>query len=231
MARIPEHEIERLKAEVSIERLAEARGIKLERRGADLFGLCPFHEDHNPSLVITPAKNLWHCLGCGKGGSVIDWVEECHGVSFRHAIELLRANHPSLAAPGSIVRKGTTAAVKLDAPFRIDVDDQSALNQAVDYYHRTLKQSPEALRYLQSRGLEHPEMIDHFRLGFSNRTLGYRLPEKNRKEGAEIRGQLQRLGIIRESGHEHFTAYGQKTRPSRKFKQIKGMDWSGNAPF
>ena len=48
-------------------------------------------------------------------------------------------------------------------------------------------------------------MIEHFRLGFSNRTLGYRLPEANRKEGAEIRGRLQRLGILRESGHEHFT--------------------------
>jgi DNA primase len=52
MARIPDEEIERLKAEVSIERLAEARGIKLERRGADLVGLCPFHEDHEPSLVM-----------------------------------------------------------------------------------------------------------------------------------------------------------------------------------
>jgi DNA primase len=120
-------------------------------------------------------------------------------------VELLRANHPSLAAHGSIVRRGTTAAVKLDAPFRIDADDQSALNQVVDYYHQTLKQSPEALKYLQVRGLEHPEMIDHFRLGFSNRTLGYRLPERNRREGAEIRGRLQRLGILRESGHEHFT--------------------------
>ena len=204
MARIPEHEVERLKAGVSVQRLAEARGIKLERRRADLFGLCPFHEDHNPSLIITPAKNLWHCLGCGKGGSVIDWVKECQGVSFRHAVELLRANHPSLAAHGPIVRRGTTAAVKLDAPFKIDADDRSALNQAVDYYHQTLKQSPEALRCLQNRGLEHPEMIDHFRMGFSNRTLGYRLPERNRKDGAEIRGRLQRLGILRESGHERF---------------------------
>ncbi len=206
MARIPEAEIERLKAEVSVERLAEARGIKLERRGPDLVGLCPFHEDHEPSLIITPGKNLWHCLGaCRTGGSVIDWVMKCNGVSFRHAVELLRANHSSLAAAGPVVRRGTTAAVKLDAPFRIDADDQSALNQVVDYYHQTLKQSPEALKYLQSRGLEHPEMIDHFRLGFSNRTLGYRLPERNRKEGAEIRGRLQRLGILRESGHEHFT--------------------------
>ena len=47
-------------------------------------------------------------------------------------------------------------------------------------------------------------MIEHFQLGFANRTLGYRLPEKNRKSGAEMRGRLQQLGILRESGHEHF---------------------------
>ncbi len=206
MARIPEAEIERIKTEVSVQRLAEARGIKLDRRGADLFGLCPFHEDHEPSLVITPAKNLWHCLGaCRSGGSVIDWVMKASGVSFRHAVELLRANHSSLAAPGAIVRKATTAAVKLETPFEPDADDQQVLGQVVDYYHATLKESPEALKYLQSRGLDHPEMIAHFRLGFSNRTLGYRLPERNRKSGTELRGRLQRLGILRESGHEHFT--------------------------
>ena len=63
MARIPEAEIERLKAEVAVERLAEARGIALERHGADLIGLCPFHDDREPSLVITPSTNLLHCLG------------------------------------------------------------------------------------------------------------------------------------------------------------------------
>ena len=73
------------------------------------------------------------------------------------------------------------------------------------YYHQTLKQSPEAMKYLKSRGLDHPEMIDTFHLGFSNRTLGYRLPEKNRKDGAAIRSRLQQMGILRESGHEHFS--------------------------
>jgi DNA primase len=206
MARIPEHEIERLKTEVSVQRLAEARGIQLERHGTDLIGLCPFHDDHSPSLVITPGKNLWHCLGaCRTGGSVIDWVMKSQGVSFRHAVELLRADHPSLAVPGKIVRKATTEAVKLEAPFGKEDDDQRVLRQVLDYYHETIKQSPEALKYLQSRGLDHPEMVSHFTLGFSNRTLGYRLPEKNRKNGAEIRGRLQQLGILRESGHEHFT--------------------------
>ena len=169
------------------------------------LGLCPFHDDHEPSLVVSPKKNLWHCLGaCQTGGSVIDWVMKSRGVSFRHAVELLRNEHPSLAEPVRVVSKGTTEAVKLGTPFEVNADDQRVLRQVVDYCHETLKQSPEALKYLQGRGLTHPEMIAHFRIGFSNRTLGYRLPDKNRKAGAEMRGRLQQLGIIRESGHEHF---------------------------
>jgi hypothetical protein len=56
-----------------------------------------------------------------------------------------------------------------------------------------------ALGYLQERGLVHPELIDRFRVGYANRTLGYRLPAKNRKEGAELRGRLAGLGILRVS--------------------------------
>jgi DNA primase len=98
MARIPEEEIERLKSRISLGRLAEARGVKLKKHGADLIGLCPFHDDRSPSLVISPEKNLWHCLGaCQAGGTVIDWVMRAEGVSFRHAAELLRADLPSLA--------------------------------------------------------------------------------------------------------------------------------------
>jgi DNA primase len=204
MARIPDDEIERLKREVPIERLVKAAGIELRKHGADLIGRCPFHDDREPSLVVTPEKNLWHCLGvCQAGGSVIDWVMRTRGVSFRHAIELLKADHPSLAAlVERPVKKSSTA--KLAPPVRIDSGDQEVLRQVVAYYHETLKQSPEALQYLESRGLAHPEMIDHFQLGFANRTLGYRLPEKNRKAGAEMRGRLQALGVLRDSGHEHF---------------------------
>ena len=80
MPRIPDETIERLKREVSLERLAEARGVKLRRHGADLHGLCPFHDDRSPSLVITPKKNVWNCLGaCQAGGSVIEWVIEGRG--------------------------------------------------------------------------------------------------------------------------------------------------------
>ena len=203
MARIPDEEIERLKRETSIERLVTGFGIELKGTGANLVGRCPFHEDHTPSLIVTPEANLWACKGkCNMGGSVIDWVMKTRGVSFRNAVELLKADHPSLAAGnGHVVRKGTTA--KLASPVTADADDQQILRQVVGYYHQTLKDSPEALRYLQSRGLTHPEMLAHFQLGFANRTLCYTLEEKNRKAGAEARGRLQRLGILRESGHEH----------------------------
>lgn len=73
MVRVPEAEIERLKAEVSLVSLVETHGVELRKAGADLVGRCPFHDDRTPSLVVTPGKNLWHCLGaCQAGGSVVD---------------------------------------------------------------------------------------------------------------------------------------------------------------
>lgn len=207
MARIPNDEIERLKREISITRLVEARGIQLKKHGAELVGLCVFHDDREPSLVVSPEKNLWHCLGaCQVGGSVIDWVMRAEGVSFRHAVELLRGHAPSLAAsPGSTsertAKKSTVK--KLEAPIPRSASDAELLRSVVGFYHQALKESPEAMAYLARRGLQNAEMIDHFQLGFANRTLGYRLPDKNRKEGAELRGALQRVGVIRESGHEH----------------------------
>jgi len=209
MARIPEDEVERLKREVSVQRLAEARGIKLTRHGANLLGKCPFHDDKTPSLVITPAKNLWNCLGaCNTGGSCIDWVMRANGVSFRHAVELLRADHLPLARPALESRRAALPKVgtvrKLPPPVAREADDRVLLMQVADYYTETLKQSPEAMKYLSSRGLTSPEMIDRFKLGFANRTLGLRLPAKNRAAGAEMRGRLQQLGVMRESGHEHF---------------------------
>ena len=203
MARIPEEEIERLKREVSLERLAEARGITLRRHGADLHGCCVFHDDREPSLVITPANNLWHCFGeCQAGGSVIDWVMRAEGVSFRHAVELLKADHPATGTPAAVVKRSTVQ--KLETPLEQEADDRELMKQVAAYYHETLKQSPEALAYLERRGLQHPEVIERFKLGFANRTLAYRLPAKNRATGAQMRGRLQQLGILRESGHEHF---------------------------
>ncbi len=202
MARIPKQEIERLKNEVSVERLVEASGIELKKSGKDWIGRCPFHEDDTASLVVTPAKNLWHCFGCGIGGGPIDWVIKRQGVSFRHAVELLREGLTSLAAEGAAVKRSTVRA--LAAPVAFDADDQALLNQTIDYYHERLLATSEATVYLAARGLDHPELAAHFQLGVADRSLGLRLPEKNRKAGADIRAQLTKIGLYRESGHEHF---------------------------
>ena len=82
-----------------MQRLAEARGIKLRRSGKELIGLCPFHKDTNPSLNIDPVKNVWHCKGaCGEGGDVIEWVMRAEGVSFSHALEMLKRDYLPSAA-------------------------------------------------------------------------------------------------------------------------------------
>jgi DNA primase len=131
------------------------------------------------------------------------------GVSFRHAVELL---HEGDGGPSSLAAKGLgdgggikrTTVRSLPAPVAFDADEQALLNQTVDYYHQRLQATTEAAAYLATRGLAHPELVATFKLGVADRTLGLRLPEKNRKAGAEVRARLQKVGLLRESGHEHF---------------------------
>jgi len=203
MARIPQAEIERIKREVSLERLVEASGVKLQRRGKNLFGRCPFHSpDETPSLSVTPATNLWNCLGaCQGGGDVFAWVMKMQGVSFRHAYELLSSD-PSLAAGGQPVRVGTVR--KLPAPVAPDAEDQALRNQVIGFYHDTYLGAPEAQAYARARGIDSAEAVQRFKLGFANRTLGLRLPAKNRLAGAQIRARLERIGILRDTGHERY---------------------------
>jgi DNA primase catalytic core len=206
MARIPESEIERIKRDTDLVALVQAAGVELRRHGANLVGRCPFHDDSGPSLVVTPGngKNLWHCLGaCQAGGSAIDWVMRTERVSFRHAVELLRvklgAGDPTSSAPAV-----TLAPIAEKAKDAEAIEDAALVREVVSFYHETLKASPEAIAYLDQRGLNSVELIDRFRLGYANRTLAYRLPGSRWKAGATLRGRLQRLGFIRESGHEHF---------------------------
>jgi DNA primase len=119
---------------------------------ANLLGLCPFHDDE-PSFVVTPAKNLWHCLGaCQVGGSVIDFVMRAEGVSFRHAVELLR---------GELGGAGPARPAGADLPVAVtsDADDRALLRDVVGYYHQTLTQSPEALKYLEVPGVARTALI------------------------------------------------------------------------
>ncbi len=215
MARIPDAELARLKAEVSVQRLVEGCGVVLRRQGQDFVGACPFHDDDSPSLVVTPGKNLWHCLGaCGRGGGPIDWVMTAQGVSFRHAVELLRESSPSLSVlaqssplaktPGPPSRSTTAKLPTLAAP---DAEDQVLLNKVVGYYAEVLVTHEGAQAFLTRRKIDHPEAVERFRIGFADRTLGYRLPPSQVQAGRALRTRLRDLGVLKANGHEHFRGY------------------------
>ncbi|MBD1227943.1 CHC2 zinc finger domain-containing protein [Xenorhabdus griffiniae] len=197
MARIPEAELQHLKSAVSLVAIIEQQGRQLFKRGKDMTVLCPFHEEKTPSMVITPSKNLYHCFGCDAGGSVLDWVMKTENLSLRHAVERLRA---VLGVNPSVEPLVQPAELVSDT-----FGQQGLLSRVIGSYHHTLLNAPEAQAYLSKRRLHHPELISQFKLGFANRTLGYRLPEKKIKAGAEIRARLQAVGVMRESGHEHFS--------------------------
>jgi len=200
--KIPEPEIAAVKARVDLAALVRSRGIELVKHGAkDWRGRCPFHGDRDtPNLLVSPAKGLWHCMACGAAGNAIQFVQKHDGVSFRHAYELLRDGVGLTAQP----RAAQSTVPKLPCPLEAEADDATLFAQVVGYYHERLQQSPAALAYLQSRGLGAAELIERYRLGFADRTLGLRLPEKNRVEGEKLRTRLAQLGLYRESGHEHF---------------------------
>ena len=207
MPRIANEEIERIKHETDLAALIRSRGIELRKHGSkDLVGKCPFHEDNeSPNLIVTPGKGLFHCMACGAAGNAIQFVEKFDGVSFRHAFELLANGGTAIFenAPTKPTKKATVP--KLPCPLDPKADDGTLLDQVADYYHERLTQSKAALDYLASRGLDDDELVRRFRVGFADRTLGLRLPDRNRKEGAELRSRLQELGVFRkDSGHEHF---------------------------
>ena len=205
MPRIPEAELERIKQSIDLAALVRSRGVELKKHGSrDLIGRCPFHDEASASFVVTPHKRIFHCLGCGAAGNVIQFVERFDGVSFRHAFELL-AGGAGFAAPAERVKCSTVP--RLEPPIELSADDAALMRQVIDYYHERLMSAATgapARAYLKQRGLDDEALLKRFRIGFADRSLGLRLPQKNRAAGAEIRARLTKLGLYRDTGHEHF---------------------------
>lgn len=211
MARTPAHELNELKRSLSLLSLAQSQGHKLKSHSPGSWAcLCPFHQEKTPSCIITPSKGLYHCFGCGAKGSIIDWQMNTTGQSLREAVAFLKArlagadgeNTSSLAVP------------VLPSPPRpkladLDDDGQALLNQVIDHYHRQLLESPEAHEWLVRRGLNHPELVSHFRLGFAGNhgvsgEAGI-LPSPASGEGKRLREKLAGLGVLRETTRQdHF---------------------------
>lgn len=201
MPRIPDELVERVKREISLPRVVEASGVALSRRGKEWVGVCPLHEESEASLFVNPGKGSWHCFGCDKGGSVIDWRMQTAKLTFREAVESLAAEFLAGESGEAAAAIAPLPAAEIDA--LLAASDAEVLEWVVALYHDAAKRETKAREYLAGRGLEHRDLVERFRIGYADRTLGLRLPDRNWKRGQAIRERLQRLGILRESGHEH----------------------------
>ena len=85
--------------------------VALQRKGGNLFGLCPFHNEKTPSFSVSPDKQIYHCFGCKKGGGVINFIMEEENLSFPDAVRFLarRANMPVSRPTRPPMRRGRSS--------------------------------------------------------------------------------------------------------------------------
>ena len=120
------------------------RHVQLKKAGANFLGLCPFHGEKTPSFTVSPAKQFYHCFGCGAHGTAIGFLMEHGGLGYVDAIGEL-AQSIGVAVPQEA---GTGQGADKRAPALLEL-----LAQAAKYYRQRLKDSPEAIAYLKRRGL------------------------------------------------------------------------------
>jgi DNA primase catalytic core len=194
---IEKERIEEIKRSIDLKGLVESRGIKLKKNGKSLVGLCPFHEDHNPSLSVNPDKNLWQCFGCGKAGDAISFVELYDKVGFKEAVELLSSENGSgFKVQSSKVSQKSELRTLNSSP----VKQQKLLAKVVAYYQHTFTQDLRGLNYLkQERGINDNQSFKDFGVGFVNGTLLEILPNDE-----EVIKSLKQIGILNPKGHELF---------------------------
>ena len=168
-------DFERLKNEikesVDIVGLVESSGVHLKKSGKLYVGLCPFHEDKNPSLAVYPETGSWYCFGCGKGGDAISWVMEMEKVDFKESVMRL-AGKVGIDV-GRIKDKGKRIKSIKDKDKEEEIKEKEEKERrggiyrlAAKVYARNLGKHPEVKEYLTSeRGLTE-ETIKNTGLGF-----------------------------------------------------------------
>jgi len=200
MARFTDSEIEKLKKSIPLVALLQKQGFDLKKHGKDYVCCCPFHDDKTPSLVVTPSKNLWNCLGaCGIGGDNIQWMMQLEQIGFRKAVEMLMEETPHLAAKSvEPVKSKPTQSVTPKS----ELDHQELLHRVVAHYQERLQTSQPALDYLKKRGLNNDELINHFKIGFCDRKINQILSSRPSVRGKAERLALKETGIVLDSGIE-----------------------------
>lgn len=140
--------------------------VNLRKKGANYFGLCPFHNEKTPSFSVSPSKQMYYCFGCGAGGNVISFVMQYENLSFPEAVRYL-ANRVGMTLPDREYSDEERREHDLKGTL-LEINKEAATH----FYH--LLYTPEgktALAYLKKRGLD-DAAIRHFGLGYSSRRPG-----------------------------------------------------------
>lgn len=132
--------------------------ITLEKKGKNYFGLCPFHDDHSPSMSVSDDKKIYTCFVCGNTGNVFQFVQNYENVSFLEAVKIVAE------------KNGIDVNVDLKTNTKYD-KFYNAYDLAVKYYQNNIKTSEgkKALEYLHKRGLN-DDLIKEFDIGYANKT-------------------------------------------------------------
>lgn len=138
--------------------------VKLQKKGSNYFGLCPFHHEKSPSFSVSQSKQMYHCFGCGVSGNVFTFVMEYENYTFREAVELL-ADRSGVKLPKMEYSKEAKAQAALRAAL-LEINKMAA-----NYFYYQLKQpqGQQGCQYLMGRGLTE-QTIRRFGLGYSNKT-------------------------------------------------------------
>lgn len=186
--------------------------VSLTRRGSNLFGLCPFHNEKTPSFSVAPEKGIFYCFGCHKGGGAVNFIMEIEGLDYPDAIRFL-AKRAGMEVPEDDPRRVSSLRRK-EHLWKLCRD-------AARFYHNTLKspQGREGLQYLLSRGLTKKTIVS-FGLGFApNQWDG--LKKAMLEKGYTIE-DLQDAGLVR-------TKHRQKTDENgNTVDSVSTYDWFRN---
>ena len=135
--------------------------VQLKKGGANLMGLCPFHNEKSPSFTVSPAKQFYHCFGCGAHGTAIGFLMEYSGLSYVEAIKDLAQNNGMIVPDDDVMPPQQRAQMQAQS-----LALSEAMIRAYEYYRRQLKTAENAKTYLQGRGLS-GEIAAKFGLGFA----------------------------------------------------------------
>ncbi len=159
---IPQSFIQELLARVDVVEVV-GRHVQLKKGGANFMGLCPFHGEKSPSFSVSPAKQFFHCFGCGKNGNAIGFLMEHAGMTFVEAVKDL-AQNVGMQVPEEDISPQDRARAAEQRQKQATLTD--VLEKAGEAYRKHLRNSPKAIAYFKGRGLS-GEIAKQFGLGYA----------------------------------------------------------------